>query len=70
MLEASEQIIKTILSDNPHLYDSGHFVDKFCEPADDFLNKVKSEKALSNLKIDEISSMPGNDEFAVKNGLY
>jgi hypothetical protein len=50
LLVKSENMIRQHLNNNPSLYDIDHTVDIFCEPADDLLKQLQSERHLSAIQ--------------------
>jgi hypothetical protein len=73
-LMESEHEIREILSVNPYLCEVSLPADILCEPGDDLLTHLKSERALRDLKInsslDSNASSESADSLAAKNGLY
>jgi hypothetical protein len=48
LLLQSESLIRQHLNENPELYDIEHTADIFCEPGDDLLKKLQSERVLAS----------------------
>jgi hypothetical protein len=48
LLLQSENMIRQHLNENPELYDIEYTVDIFCEPGDDLLKKLQSERAFGS----------------------
>jgi hypothetical protein len=48
LLLQSENLIRQHLDNNPYLYDIEHTIDIFCEPGDDLLKKLQSERILAS----------------------
>jgi hypothetical protein len=73
-LMMSENEIRRILNVNPHLWEVNLPADILCEPGNDFLTHLKSERALRSLKIDSTvdknAFTESDDSFGAKNGLY
>jgi hypothetical protein len=70
LLVQSENLILQHLNDNPELYDIEHTVDIFCEPADDLLKKIQSERILSVEMGGLESSIASNDVEPIKQAIY
>jgi hypothetical protein len=72
LIVKSEVMIRQHLNAYPELYDVEHTVDIFCEPADDLLKRLRSERILnSNLgALNDVNSDKNNECVAVGKGLY
>jgi hypothetical protein len=70
LLVKSEKLLCQHLSAHPELYDIEHTVDIFCEPADDLLKKIQSERILGEHFCRVQDSISGNDMEPSKQGLY
>jgi hypothetical protein len=70
ILHKSENMIRQHLNTHPELYDIEHTVDIFCEPADDLLNKLQSERILSVELGGLQSSISSNDIEPIKQAIY
>jgi hypothetical protein len=55
LLLQSENMIRQHLNKNPEIYDMEHTVDIFCEPGDDLLKKLQSERILAS----DLTSLSG-----------
>jgi hypothetical protein len=55
LLLQSENLIRQHLDNNPYLYDIEHTIDIFCEPGDDLLKKLQSERILTS----DLASLSG-----------
>jgi hypothetical protein len=66
----SENMIRQHLNAYPELYDIEHTVDIFCEPADDLLKKLQTERILSVEMGGLESSIASNDVEPIKQAIY
>ncbi len=70
LLSTAEQMIKKVLLENPALYDADIQPDFYCEPAQEVINRLKSERVLSLIDTGYMPSTEIAAECAVKNALY
>jgi propanediol dehydratase small subunit len=72
LLLKTESLIRKHLNENPNLYDIEHTVDIFCEPGDDLLKKLQSERILkSDLgSLNELSAELSTEQALKTQNIY